>query len=204
MTRWTRFPLAGAVGLVVLAITPPALADEPCSIVDLTCVVEEAAEDAEGIIDEITDPVDDTTDPIVQPILDEVDAILGRGGLVDPPDGGGGGGGGGGSNGGGGSGPGAGHGGSRPPISSTTTQQQIFDPALGASPGVARPRGVEDAQPVSSGGIGPILTGAARSVLLLLVLLGISLGFVLIQDRLDRNEPKLALARISPDVLGFE
>jgi hypothetical protein len=63
---------------------------------------------------------------------------------------------------------------------------------------------VEDAQPVSSGGIGPILTGAARSVLLLLVLLGISLGFVLIQDRLDRNEPKLALARISPDVLGFE
>jgi hypothetical protein len=186
---------------VVLAITPPALADEPCSIVDLTCVVEGAAEDAEGIIDEVTDPVDDTTDPIVQPILDEVDAILGRGGLVEPP---GGGGGGGGSNVGGGSGPGAGHGGSHPPISSTTTQQQIFDPALGASPGVARPRGVELAQPVSSGGIGPILTGAARSALLLLMLLGISLGFVLIQDRLDRNEPRLALARISPDVLGFE
>jgi hypothetical protein len=200
MTRWTRLPLAGAVGLVVLAIAPPALADEPCSIVDLTCVVEGAAEDAEGVIDEVTGPVDDTTDPIVQPILDEVDAILGRGGLVDPP----GGGGGGGSNVGGRSGVDAGHGGSRPPVSSTTTQQQIFDPALGASPSVARPRGVELARPVSSSGIGPILTGAARSVLLLLMLLGISLGFVLIQDRLDRNEPKLALARISPDVLGFE
>ena len=204
MTRWTRLPLAGAVGLVVLAIAPPALADEPCSIVDLTCAVEGAAEDSEGILDEVTDPVDDTTDPIVKPILDEVDAILGRGGLVDPPGGGGGGGGGGGSNVGGGSGVDAGPGGSRPPVSSTTTQQQIFDPALGTSPGVARPRGVELAEPVSSGGIGPILTGAARSVLLLLMLLGISLGFVLIQDRLDRNEPKLALARISPDVLGFE
>jgi hypothetical protein len=203
MTRWTGLPLAGAVGLVVLAISPPALADEPCSIAEPSCVVEGAAEDAEGIIDEVTDPVDDTTDPIVQPVLDEVDAILGRGGLVDPP-GGGGGVGGGGSNGGGGSGPDAGHGGSGPPISSTTTSQQIFDPALGASPGVARPRRVELAQPVSSDGIGPILTGAARSVLLLLMLLGISLGFVLIQDRLDRNEPKLALARISPDVLGFE
>jgi hypothetical protein len=203
MTRWTRLPLAGAVGLVVLAITPPVLADEPCSIVDLTCVVGEAAGNAEGI-DEVT-AVDDTTDPIIQPILDEVDAILGRGGLVDPPGGGGGGGtGGGGSNVGDGSGVDPGPGGSRPPVSSTSTHQQIFDPALGAPPGVPRPRGVELAGPVSSGGIGPILTGAARSVLLLLMLLGISLGFVLIQDRLDRNEPKLALARISPDVLGFE
>lgn len=204
MTRWMKLPLAAAVCLATLTVASPALADEPCSILDLTCVVE----DTEGVIDEITYPVGDTTDPIVQPILDEVKAILGEGGVIEPPGGGGGGGGVGGGDGGSGVGGGsdgdAGHGGSRTPISSTNTHQQIFDPALGASHSDPRPRGVELARPVSSGGIGPILTGAARSALLILVLLGISLAFVLIQDRLDRNEPKLALARISPDVLGFE
>jgi hypothetical protein len=36
------------------------------------------------------------------------------------------------------------------------------------------------------------------------VLLGVALVFVAIQNRLDRNDPKLALAQVRPDVLRFE
>jgi hypothetical protein len=204
MNRWVKLPFVATLGLAALAVAPSALADEPCPLTDLTCVTEDPVGGVGGEIDGITDPIDEVTDPIVQPILDKVDEILGRGGPIDPPGGGGGGGGGGGSGGSGGSGGGPGHEGGLPPISTGSAHQQVFDPASGGSQSVPRPGGVELTRPVSTGGIGPILTGATRSVLVVLVLLGVSLGFVVIQDRLDRNEPKLALARISPDMVEFE
>lgn len=44
----------------------------------------------------------------------------------------------------------------------------------------------------------------ARALAFPLVLVGIVLGFVAVQNRLDRKDPKLALATTTPDVLTFE
>jgi hypothetical protein len=43
----------------------------------------------------------------------------------------------------------------------------------------------------------------ARTLAFPLVLVGLVLGFVAIQNRLDRKDPKLALATTTPDVLAF-
>jgi hypothetical protein len=48
------------------------------------------------------------------------------------------------------------------------------------------------------------LPDVARALAFPLVLVGIVLGFVAVQNRLDRKDPKLALATTTPDVLTFE
>jgi hypothetical protein len=48
------------------------------------------------------------------------------------------------------------------------------------------------------------LPEVARALAFPLVLLGLVLGFVAVQNRLDRKDPKLALATTTPDVLTFE
>jgi hypothetical protein len=47
------------------------------------------------------------------------------------------------------------------------------------------------------------LPEVARALAFPLVLVGLVLGFVAIQNRLDRKDPKLALASTTPDVLNF-
>ena len=48
------------------------------------------------------------------------------------------------------------------------------------------------------------LPDVARALAFPLVLVGLVLGFVAVQNRLDRKDPKLALATTTPDVLTFE
>ena len=48
------------------------------------------------------------------------------------------------------------------------------------------------------------LPEVARALAFPLVLVGLVLGFVAVQNRLDRKDPKLALATTTPDVLTFE
>jgi hypothetical protein len=48
------------------------------------------------------------------------------------------------------------------------------------------------------------LPDVARALAFPLVLVGLVLGFVAVQNRLDRRDPKLALATTTPDVLTFE
>jgi hypothetical protein len=48
------------------------------------------------------------------------------------------------------------------------------------------------------------LPAVARALAFPLVLVGLVLGFVAVQNRLDRKDPKLALATTTPDVLTFE
>jgi ElaB/YqjD/DUF883 family membrane-anchored ribosome-binding protein len=55
--------------------------------------------------------------------------------------------------------------------------------------------------------VGPFavsLPEVARALAFPLVLVGLVLGFVAVQNRLDRKDPKLALATTTPDVLTFE
>jgi hypothetical protein len=48
------------------------------------------------------------------------------------------------------------------------------------------------------------LPDVARALAFPLVLVGLVLGFVAVQNRLDRKDPKLAFATTTPDVLTFE
>ena len=48
-----------------------------------------------------------------------------------------------------------------------------------------------------------MLAGVARGSLILLVLFGLAVAFVTIQDRLDRHDPGLALAPVESDVVEF-
>jgi hypothetical protein len=193
------------LGLLALTTTAPAFADG-CPTLDLACVAEGTTDEVGGTVDEIVDPVGEATEPVVEHILEEVDAILGGGGSVDPPGGGG-------------------DGGSRPGVGPTgggitSGSGQVRDPLLAPTSSGITPRQVSDVTvgPVvfigpreddllgsgPSGGIGRVLAGAARSTIVVLVLLGVALAFVVIQNRLDRNDPKLALAQVRPDVLRFE
>jgi hypothetical protein len=50
---------------------------------------------------------------------------------------------------------------------------------------------------------GDALGGVARSLAIVLTLFGLAVAFVAIQDRLDRADPKLALAPVESDVVEF-
>ena len=205
MTRWMRLMLLAGLGVLALSVTPHALA-VGCPTLDLACVAEGTTDEVAGTVEEIVDPVEETIEPIVGQIREEVDAILGGGSSVDPPGGFGGGGRPGvGENGGGiNNGSGQGRDGLSVPGSSGIATQQVSD-GIGVGPDVfIGPRGDDLLGSGPRDGIGGVLAGAVRSTLVVLVLVGVALVFVVIQNRLDRNDPKLALAQVRPDVLRFE
>lgn len=203
MTRWMSMLAAGS-GLLVLTVAPPALADGSCPTLDLACVADGTPGGVGHAIAEIVKPVEETTEPVVELILEEVDAIVRGGEAADPP---------------GGSGhegrPGVGENGvgnttgggqgrdGRLAQGSSRVPQQVSDGA-GVGSQVIGPRGDDPFVSDPRDGLGSVLAGAARSTLVVLLLLGLTLVFVAIQNRLDRDDPKLALAQVRPDVLRFE
>lgn len=206
MSRWTRLTLMAGFGVLALTVTPPALADGPCPTLDLTCDLEGATDDVGDAVDEIVGPVEETTEPIVGEVLEGLDAILGGGGSVDPPGGGGDGDGPPGVGGNGGevtTGEGRGLDGRLTPGSSGITPRQVID-GTGVGPKGVSPQGDGLLGYGPREGFGGVVAGAARSTLIVMVLLAVALVFVAIQNRLDRNDPKLALAQVRPDVLRFE
>ncbi|MGI8616255.1 MAG: hypothetical protein ACR2L4_05695 [Actinomycetota bacterium] len=50
---------------------------------------------------------------------------------------------------------------------------------------------------------GEVLGGVARSLAIVLALFGLAVAFVAIQDRIDRSDPRLALAPVESDVVEF-
>jgi hypothetical protein len=56
----------------------------------------------------------------------------------------------------------------------------------------------------SSGDVAARLREAAAGIALSLIMLGAVIGFTIVQDRLDRRSPKLALAPLTTDVVSFE
>jgi hypothetical protein len=209
MTRTTRKLVAVSIGLVPLSIAAPALADDPCPPLDLACVVDGVVDQGEQLVDDVTDPVGDTTDPIVRPILDRVHNVVNGGDPTDPP---------GGHGAGGGGGPGV----ERPgtgPIGRPPHGEGATDHGRGSVPtrhvrtlhhvrttstsAVVRP--TVDPQPSHRHGdpLGRAAAAVAQSFLVVGVLFVISLGFLVIQQRLDRNDPKLVEAPLQAEIVTF-
>lgn len=213
------------VSIFLIALTPgPAWAD--CGLLDTSCIVG-TVEDTTGdavetvgdtvdevvaVVENVGDTVKETTDKVVgtvdDTIDDTVDGVGGTVGPVDPvapqqP--------------GGGSEPGsnASGSGSRPDTetsvvrptgrgrSAPTLEGNLVAATLPAGDTVV----VNDTSSTSPfdqfGLFAGSLPEVAGRLAFPLVLVGLVLGFVAFQNRLDRKDPKLALATTTPDVLNF-
>ena len=199
----------GALSMLVLA--SPARADVgSCLQLNPNCLDDIVATDPDEVVDDpvgsvvdLVDGAEDTTDPVVDPVLDVVDDVLNGVDPVVPP---------------GGDGPGAHEGGpgqkvdrrerSRqdpglPVAGPSALAREAFAPtetiigsaAAGIDPPLA-PRG-------SPGRSDGIVEGAVRGLLLLAVLFGLTVGFVMVQGRMDRNDPKLITAPVRTEIVTF-
>ncbi len=191
--------------------------DEAEAVVDeTTAVVEETIQDPEGAVEDL----EETAGQAVAGAIGTVEDLLGIGPGPDPgpdPEPGSGSGGtgsggvgdeptpGNGSTGGGGStGPGADTSGNdRDPGTPFGRGPLIDAPAVGGPSFV--PSGEEftiPPRPLFDRIVGAAI-GAAKRLAFPLALALIVIGFVMVQNRIDRKDPKLALAPIAPDVLRF-
>ena len=206
MSRWSRRLSLIAVGTFALALTGQPVASAACPVLDAARHAGEALAAGEAVAFDTTEPVDTpvdgTVDPIVDDNLDRLRDLLGDGpiDLPDPID----------------DEPGGGQGGTgaRPPGSPDPSGRGTadgrgpdgpgvtgtFGPVISAASGIAPPergdRGTESS-------FGEALGGVARSLAIVLALFGLAVAFVAIQDHLDRNDPRLALAPVDSDVVEF-
>jgi hypothetical protein len=203
MGQWIRIRVAGAIGVSLLTLLAPSPARAACPPLDVICAADELAGDpGDPPADPGTDPID-TIDreagPAASPITDRVDQLLAGEGPGTPGIGGGTIGGGGGRE----------HVGRLP----DGRRGAARGPAFGAGRGALGPRTAPSAsgpsRPVSDpgagvrAGFGAFPIEVARGVLTVLLLFAIAGLFVLIQDRLDRRDPKLTAAPLRPEVITF-
>lgn len=206
MSKRAATVLVGAI-LVWLAAPLVALAAEPCAPLDLNCHLDEVIDP--DPVPPVTNPVDEIVDevePVVDDVGNAVDDLLGGGGVIDPPGGGvidlpGGGGGGGGDH---GSGPRTGGSGGGPAVDpsgvvSTAAREGGSTTEIIPAAGGTREAPVGSALPP-----GGIVQAAITGALLLLGLFAVTVGFLLLQDRLDRGDPKLAIAPVRAEMVTFE
>lgn len=210
-TRRLSLLTSALVGTVLLV---PTAALASCSSLDAVCLAgegQDALEDTIGPADDPVDPVVDAVGPVVDDTVDMVHGVLDDP-PVDPPVGGGGDGGhhGGGS---GGNGPGGGQAPGRGQGSSGPSGRDVPGRGFGGSRLGSTTSGPIDS--IGGSGVPPHKTpslgdrfgeaigGAARSLAIVLGLLGLAAAFVLVQNHLDRSDPRLALAPIESDVVSF-
>jgi len=193
-----------AIGTFALALTGQPSASAACPVLDAACQADEVLDAGAGSAKDTTDavdtPVDGTVDPLVDDGLGRIRDLIGDGpiDLPDPIDE-----------------PGGGHGGTgpRPPGSSDPSGRgvggrnpdgpgfdAVFGPIISASSGTAPPARGER---TTGSTFGDALGGVARSLAIVLALFGLAVAFVAIQDHLDRNDPRLALAPVDSDVVEF-
>lgn len=214
MMRWIGRSTLVALSSVVIVAAGGVSAQASCPLLDPQCVVEETVDDGVGLVDDVADqietPVDDVVDPVIDTIVGTVDDLLG-GGLVDEPDPPGG------SGNGGGSHPRQVHQGGGPGTSGATdrgrSRSEIVVPGFRQRPElrpfvepIQLPQPVSDATGSSTAGsvrAGAVLGAVARSLAIVLVLFGFVVAFAAMQDRLDRNDPRLALAPMRSDEVTF-
>jgi len=194
------------VPLSTLAIAAPSVsfAHAACPPQDVVCLGEETAGTGGSVVDETIAPVTDTAEPVLGDIQDRLDDLLGGAG-VDPPDPIGGGGGGSHSPSQvsrGTSSHAAGHGGA---AGGRIPGGPRLNGAAGTGHALSTPSGavVRDPDPASRDRSDTVLGGVARSLAIVLALFGLAVGFVAIQDRFDRNDPRLALAPVESDIVEF-
>ena len=192
-----------------------AMAQAACPVLDPLCLIEETTEDGVGPVedtvrgietpvDDVLDPLDEVVSPVADTIFGTVDDLIGGGEQPEPP---------GGTGHGGGAQPMVHQGGPEPSGRPDRTPVDIAGPRIheGSEIGqvfapVVAPRPLGDAtgSPVEGRGrVGIAIGAAARSLAIVLALFGLTLAFAAIQDRLDRNDPRLSLAPIRSDVVTF-
>ena len=209
MNRWLARLLVVATGVAVVGIAAPALA--ACPALDLTCSVsetpDEVTDEPTDVLDPVVDDLTGTVDPIVHNVAGTVEGVVDD--LVDgngePPGGGSGGDGSGGGSHGPGGGSWSGGGGPVPSQRPAERQGASSDVATG---GRDEGSGSQDGTPGGSDAeqrptAERLASLVGESFALLLVLFGITVGFVLIQNRLDGRDPRLALAPSSPETVEF-
>jgi hypothetical protein len=209
--------LLAAVPLVVLsmALAAPALADDVCDPLDVTCVVTGTAGSGQDPVTDTVDTVIGTVKPVVDDPQGTVDHILH--GTVNPPGGGGGGGGtSGGTRGGntsgdqpGGHGTAGRPGGNGPHIVRPQQPRSVGGRSAGPHPTGSTPDtssipGALAKDPVFADGFaGAAAHVVAQSLGVVLALFAVAVGFVMVQERLDRRDPKLTLAPVQTEMMGF-
>jgi hypothetical protein len=195
--------------LFLLLSAAPAAAD-PCALTDPECVtdslkatvdtVEETVgstgETIEGTAQEASQTVDETATEVVGQVGKVIDGLLGKEGGTDP-----------GGRGDGKDEPGAGRHagkGGRGAKGSVTGRIEPRDPSVTSFPtqgAVSRgPVGTSTEEDRAGGTIGT----AAKQLAFPVLLATIVLGFLVIQNRLDRKDPRLASAPLGPELLTFE
>ncbi|MEX1264153.1 MAG: hypothetical protein WEE66_09505 [Actinomycetota bacterium] len=178
---------------------------DDCPPLDPTCVLDDTVNEDE-VVEDTVDTVTRTIDP-VEDTVDDVTSPPGGGG--DPlPDGDGGvGNGGAGGHGGGSLGdgasarrgePGGGRAAAVSSVALATGTRGSSDPSIVlADHAAASPRDLSER-------LVPAAAGIAKSLAVVFVLLGAVTGFVLIQNQLDKRDPRLALAPMRSDVVRFD
>lgn len=215
--NWIGRSTLVAMSTIATIATGAASAQAACPVLDPLCVIEDTVDDGVGRVedavggietpvDDVLDPLEGVVDPVVDTILGTVDDVIGGGGggQPEPP---------GGTGDGGGAPPGVHQGGPEPSGRSDRETVDIAGPRIHERPEIGRvfapvvaPRPIADAtaSPVEgSGGVGAAIGAVARSLAVVLALFGSTLAFAAIQDRLDRNDPRLSLAPIRSDVVTF-
>jgi hypothetical protein len=196
--RWLAgIVMAGAATATMLLGPAGAATAADCPITDLSCLQNQpdniqqtvddtvggAKDDVAGVVDTVTSTVGGLTDPIVQPPGGDGPGAHHGGGVSHHP---------GGSS--------TGHGGAAgPPVLTREggTLTQIGTAINGQAD--ADPADATDQRPAGTR-LGEAAAGIAIS---LLIVLGAVLLFMTIQTRLDRRDPKLALAPVTADVVTF-
>jgi hypothetical protein len=211
--RPLRFGSAlGALAIVVVILAPAPAAFADCSPLDLTCVLNGGDEGTDGL------PVGGLPnggDHIVKKVADKGDGLLhtvgGTVGKVLHP----GHGHGGGSGGGGGGGTGHGHGSSGRSGHSRSTNHGGLIGSSGVRAlttpadqhAATKPIPATDHRSSRStllGRLGEAAAAAAVTIGFPVLLALIVVAFLMLQGRIDRRDPKLALAPMKPDVARFE
>jgi hypothetical protein len=209
MTRSMHLLAAIPLAVLSLALASPAFADETCDPLDVTCVATGTTGSAQQTVKNTTDTVTGTAKPIADDPLGTVDRIVHPG-----SPGGGGGGGGGGTGGGAGDQPNGGHTADRPVA---TGSHPAHGPQVGRPAG-SRPSGPRSAgsslgpstipvppskDPVFADEVASAFHAVAPTLGVVIALFAVALGFVMVQDRLDRRDPKLSLAPVQTEMMGF-
>jgi hypothetical protein len=208
--RWIGRSTLVAMSIIAIVATEAASAQAACPPLDPLCVVDEAVDGGAGLADDTVDPidppVDDVVDPVVDTLVGTVEDLLG-GGQTEPPDPGG-------SGNGSGSHPrqvhrgGPGSSGYRdrasvdlvgPRVNERPELVPFIEPVVLAHPALDAP----DSPMAGKGRVGAALGAVARSLAIVLTLFGLVVAFATIQDRLDRDDPRLALAPTRSDEVTF-
>jgi hypothetical protein len=196
--------------LLLFGLGSVAFAQE-CSVTDLTCVTDTVGGPANGVgptTDDIKGTVQDTASQAADDVQGVLDGLIGPG---EPPGGGGGGGPGGGNH----DGPGDGRGDGNGNQGGGSSGGGVRAPAIGGASVLAREggglllgaatdrKGSTNPSAPTPGAATRLREAATGIALPLLIVLAALLLFTAVQDRLDRREPRLALAPVTGDVVTF-